>query len=1056
MGFEADSMQLKVGALLKEVQLDYSKTKVIDRAVLAIKDHIDAIPDHKLPRVGSDAAPGFIRDLGVPTKKIELTFKKPERFEVVGSYSIKSATKPDVNVDILIRMPKECFHEKDFMNHLYHAKRCLYLTVIEKHLRSCSAVREIEWSPFQNEVRKPVLIVYPELEHDEPFQLLIRLIPTVPILFNIAKLNLTRNNVRALNQGGVLQPTPKYSSSILEDMHLEENAAFVKKTFSGWKDLGEALILLKIWARQRSSVHSHDSLNGFLISIILAYLATESGGNRISKSMKALQIFRVTLDFIATSKLWEAGFTLQSSSQSNVSKEEKRQRQQSFGILLYDISGNFNLAFRMTKSALRELQEEAAWALTCMDKCKDGGFEAVFMTKIDFAAKFDNCMRVNLKGNAKLFESSYCLDDERWRTLEEKVHSLLVEGLTDRAKLIRVAWNNRPSKWNVVNGFSEFDDEKLLIGVLASSSEKGFRVVDIGPHAENKEEVVKFRKFWGEKAELRRFKDGTIAESTVWECNQWERHLIMKHITEYVLSRHLSVSPEDMEHVAGQLDFCLTHGVKDPISGYSVLLKAFEELSKRLRQLEDIPLKVSSVQPLDPALRQTSAYPPVPHPLAYEKSFDRKLKEFTTCIQSLDVMIQLEGSGNWPLDDVAVEKTKSAFLLKIGESLGKNWNMRCVASEDEVNVLIAGYSFRLRILHERSIYLVRKQAGNNQMNTIPSLDRQLFLRGQHASMVNGLQGRYPIYGPVVRLAKRWVTSHLFSCFLTDEAIELLVAYLFLRPFPFHVPCSRITGFLRFLRLLSNYDWMFSPLVVDINNDLTSDDEKVINENFISSRKCYGENAVSVEPVISAMFLATAYDKNSEAWTMTSPSTSVLKRMAAYARSSEELLTKLILDGQTSLQRWECLFRTPLTNYDAVVLLHRDKLSYPRLLFPAEINQGKCVVQGKASKGFQSSLSLGNSNYTLEEARKKLLVNFDPLRCFVEDLKREFASTLKVWYDSVGGDAIGLTWEKSQSKKRNREEGSEKGRDPIDVLKDVGEVGKGFVRSIHILKAPRIA
>lgn len=30
-------------------------------------------------------------------------------------------------------------------------------------------------------------------------------------------------------------------------------------------------------------------------------------------------------------------------------------------------------------------------------------------------------------------------------------------------------------------------------------------------------------------------------------------------------------------------------------------------------------------------------------------------------------MVQLEGSGNWPVDDVAIEKTKSAFILKIGE-----------------------------------------------------------------------------------------------------------------------------------------------------------------------------------------------------------------------------------------------------------------------------------------------------------------------------------------------------------------------------------------------------
>ncbi|XP_073103556.1 uncharacterized protein [Elaeis guineensis] len=142
----------------------------------------------------------------------------------------------------------------------------------------------------------------------------------------------------------------------------------------------------------------------------------------------------------------------------------------------------------------------------------------------------------------------------------------------------------------------------------------------------------------------------------------------------------------------------------------------------------------------------------------------------------------------------------------------------------------------------------------------------------------------------LRLAKRWVSSHLFSSFLAEEAIELVVAYLFLKPFPFHAPCSRITGFLRFLRLLSNYDWIFSPLIVDINNDFTSKDEKEINENFMLSRKSYEENAQDVE---TAMFLATSYDKASEAWTKFSPNRLVLKWIVSYARSSADLLTNLI-------------------------------------------------------------------------------------------------------------------------------------------------------------------
>lgn len=47
-------------------------------------------------------------------------------------------------------------------------------------------------------------------------------------------------------QAGILQATPMYNNSILEDMVLEENAEFIRRTFLGWKELGEALILLKV------------------------------------------------------------------------------------------------------------------------------------------------------------------------------------------------------------------------------------------------------------------------------------------------------------------------------------------------------------------------------------------------------------------------------------------------------------------------------------------------------------------------------------------------------------------------------------------------------------------------------------------------------------------------------------------------------------------------------------------------------------------------------------------------------------------------------------------
>ena len=61
---------------------------------------------------------------------------------------------------------------------------------------------------------------------------------------------------------------------------------------------------------------------------------------------------------------------------------------------------------------------------------------------------------------------------------------------------------------------------------------------------------------------------------------------------------------------------------------------------------------------------------------------------------------------------------------------------------------------------------------------------------------------------------------MFSGILADEAVELLVTYLFVRPFPFSAPCSRVTGSLRFLRPVAYHDWALSPLIVNVNGDLT--------------------------------------------------------------------------------------------------------------------------------------------------------------------------------------------------------------------------------------------
>ena len=43
-------------------------------------------------------------------------------------------------------------------------------------------------------------------------------------------------------------------------------------------------------------------------------------------------------------------------------------------------------------------------------------------------------------------------------------------------------------------------------------------------------------------------------------------------------------------------------------------------------------------------------------------------------------------------------------------------------------------------------------AESYQVKRVSPADKYLFLRSQHSSMINGLSGRYPLYGPVVQWA----------------------------------------------------------------------------------------------------------------------------------------------------------------------------------------------------------------------------------------------------------------------------------------------------------------
>ena len=109
-------------------------------------------------------------------------------------------------------------------------------------------------------------------------------------------------------------------------------------------------------------------------------------------------------------------------------------------------------------------------------------------------------------------------------------------------------------------------------------------------------------------------------------------------------------------------------------------------------------------------------------------------------------------------------------------------------------------------------------------------------KGHHTAAMRSLHSQNSSFGAVSRIAKMWINSQLLSNHICPESVELLAASLFLpNSTPYPVPDSHFIGFLRFLQLLSSFDWKNNPLIIDLSSDLSPADLHSISRSFNSLR-----------------------------------------------------------------------------------------------------------------------------------------------------------------------------------------------------------------------------
>uniref|UniRef100_A0AAY5ELP3 Nucleolar protein 6 n=1 Tax=Electrophorus electricus TaxID=8005 RepID=A0AAY5ELP3_ELEEL len=1006
--FHCSLLKMQMDELLKEVALSERRKKLVDSFVQKITALLQSVPDSPVVELTdlswlehSGIAVPFI--LLPEATKGKFHMEPPVSVDLIGSYPLGTCIKPRVSVDLAVTIPPSILHPMDGINQRYSRKKALYLAGLAQHLSSSSSVGTLRYSCLHGNRLHPLLIVTPSGKESSSTTLRIHALPP-PDYLQPSRFKPQRNNVRTAwftgqdSQQGNEPPTPHYNSAVLADLLPCSHLHFLSAHSVQCPAYGDAVALLKVWLRQRELDQGAGCFGGFLAAMLLAYLLST---HKVGKTMNAYQFLRNALHFLATTDLTESGITLANNPDSKA--PSLPEFHSAFQVVFVDPSGHLNMCADMTACTYKQIQYEASLSLKFWDDPTVEGFQTLLMTPKPMIRAYDNvyqlsglvkmqasCKKLSLLGNLMDHSGNYVL------AVLPFILSLLQKGLGDRVHLLTHSLPPDP-EWPVRSRPPKHKDQPPLAIGLLLNLERALSVLTgfVNFWASD------FRQLWGSRSELRRFQDGAITEAVLWPGSSvCQRRRVPLEVITHLLELHAGIPKSCVRFVGEQVADLIRVGKDASGTGEEESLKvvqSFDDLSRKLWQLEGLPLSITSVQGAHPALRYTQVFPPVPVKLIYsffnrEKSCRALVpKENKPCpyyITPIKVICHMEGSGKWPNDSLAIRHIKAAFHVRLGELLKAQHNYTSRPSPAHLDVWKDGLVFRIEVAYHREPQVLRESVTPEGMlirRDNPEAQR-VELETQHkpflTSTLHGLQQQHPGFGAVCRLAKRWLAAQLFGGDVGEEATELLVASLFLQPAPFSPPSSPQVGLLRFLYLLATFDWKNSPLVVNLNSKLTAAEHTEIKNRFMSSRES-----------LPVMFIATPNDETASVWTKEGPSVQMLQRIVTVAAKSLHVLETQFMDPSQK-QDIRVVFRPPLDIYD--VLIHLRPKQVPLM------GQSVDPKFTKLPRGAREEEAVSSGGAFP-------VVDFDPVKLYLSELKDAFGDVALFFYDPHGGTVIAVLW-----------------------------------------------
>ncbi|KAG6888045.1 hypothetical protein C0995_010906 [Termitomyces sp. Mi166 len=1131
--YRSNSFKLQIDALLPNVRPKDSRIPPLERFLLSLHTVLMGLPSIE-PHHPLEASRRLLKkgvsvpySAPLPTEETnwKVAFEKPSDITVVGSWPLKTSVKAKdgirFGVDVAVEMPNDLFQEKDYLNGRFFHKRAFYLATIAAAVKSSKSGLnvDVQYDSQSDNPRLTKLVLIPKKD-DSPndFTKLHAQVYIIPVLssqppISLQRLSPSHSNIRihTVQNDATKSPnlaTPIYNTALLLALTPKAQLLATHALKEDSPASIDALTLLRVWANQRGyGPGSRLCVRGFadrgawwsaLLGLLIAGEeragAFKSAKRRpLGRGLSSYQLFRGTLDFLSKHDFEKDPIYLKTKEGAHKFLPEEYQRHHE--AVFVDSSSSVNLLAGVPLGSLQLLRHDAMKTLEALDHSSISvdPFINVFLTDHrDLLTRFDTVIRVDLSSAKPQNPSVHSGLDfgSPANALMASLSSLLHHGLGDRTKVTAIL--HESSSPRALSQAHPSNASTIYIGLIYNFS-AAFRLVDHGPAADEEDasKVQRFRDFWGEKAELRRFKDGRIIESVVWDVKTAdERAHVPGMIVQHVLQRHFGLGSDSVQTWQTSFDSLLR--LPEVISskyfsagittGFKAALTAFDTLVKQIKGLDNaLPLSVLNVSPISEQLRYTSVFSPVPLPTSLSSVFPVTAQY----LSPIHVILEFEKSSRWPDELKAIQKTKLAFFERIASELmssidglraavvvGDGIHTSEILDQAALEIVTPeGWAFLVSIWNEREAILLDRvieeynkpippairtlqkpgQDGKNPKQYREALEaKEIYTRRfihspRHHRAIASLCHQYSAFAGTVRLVKRWLSAHwLLHGHISEEAVELICASFFVedgrnigrdvdddtkRDDPTSVPGSKERGFSTVIAFLKEWKWEEGLFVPLYGPSGPSED---------------GSSKTIPKATSGGVWsIATDFDKEGRMWTSSGPDLVVAHRVRALAQATWQHLQSTE-QGAFDVR---AMFIHPTSDYDFIV--HLDAAQLPRYFHNVAVDPDL----------------LSRGKYANLQDNQSVRPGFDPARLLFHDLQRIYGHTFKIFHDVFGGDRFGVVWDPSLKETRpfrvlgefssipvKKEEAKDKGLVVLNesaVLSEIERLGSLLVKEITV-------